>query len=142
MSLDVLSQLNWLAVIVAGVVYYAIGAAWFAPFLFGRAWQRSIGWDTSQAPPAMTATAIALPLIAYVVAAIAVAMLAKATGSDDVSGAIVLGLVVAIGFAGSILAVTAAFDPMKPKPWTWFGISFGYHLVGLVVTAIIVCLWV
>jgi hypothetical protein len=141
-SFDVLSELNWLAVLVAAVVYYAIGALWFAPFVMGRPWQRSIGWDTNQTPPSMTAITIALPLVAYLVAAIAVAMLSKATGSTEVSDAIVLGLVVAIGFAGSILAVTAAFDPMKPQPWTWFGISFSYHLIGLVVTAIIVCLWV
>jgi hypothetical protein len=141
-SFDVISDLNWLAVVVAAIVYYAIGAVWFAPFVTGRMWQRSIGWDTSQAPPAMTATTMALPLIAYFVAAVAVAMVAVATGSDDLSAGIVLGVVVAVGFAGSILAVTAAFDPMKPQPWTWFAISFGYHLIGLVVTAVIVSVWV
>jgi Protein of unknown function (DUF1761) len=82
------------------------------------------------------------PLIAYFIAAIAVAMLAAATGSADLSAGIVLGLVVAVGFAGSILAVTAAFETTKPQPWTWFGISFGYHLIGLVVTAVIVSVWV
>jgi hypothetical protein len=141
-SFDVISDLNWLAVVVAAIVYYAIGAVWFAPFVTGRMWQRSIGWDPSQPAPAMTAKTIALPLIAYFVAAIAVAMLAAATGSDDLSAGIVLGLVVAVGFAGSILGVTAAFETTKPQPWTWFAISFGYHLIGLVVTAVIVSVWV
>jgi len=142
MSFDVISHLNWLAVVVAAIVYYAIGAAWFAPFAMGRMWQRSIGWDANQPAPGMTAMTIALPLIAYFVAAIAVAMLAAATGSADFSTGVVLGLVVAVGFAGSILAVTAAFETTKPQPWTWFGISFGYHLIGLVVTAVIVSVWV
>jgi len=142
MSFDVFSDLNWLAVVVAAIVYYAIGAVWFAPFAMGRPWQRSIGWDANQPAPGLTAMTIALPLVAYFVAAIAVAMLAKATGSADVSAGIVLGLVVAVGFAGSILAVTAAFETTKPQPWTWFGISFGYHLVGLVATAVIVSAWV
>jgi hypothetical protein len=26
--------------------------------------------------------------------------------------------------------------------WTWFGISVGYHLIGLVVSAVIVSVWV
>lgn len=141
MSFDVISHLNWLAVVVAAVVYYVIGAVWFAPFAMGGPWTRAIGWG-DKPPPALTATTIALPLVAYFVAAIAVAMLAKATGSDDVSGGIVLGLVVGVGFAGSILFVTAAFETTKPQPWNWFGIAFGYHLIGLLATAIIVSLWV
>lgn len=91
---------------------------WFAPFVTGRMWQRSIGWDTSQPAPGMTAMTIALPLIAYFVAAIAVAMLTAATGADDLSAGIELGLVVAVGFAASILGVTAAFETTKPQPWT------------------------
>jgi hypothetical protein len=79
--------------------------------------------------------------LAYFVAAIATAMLAKASGISDLAGGIILGLVVGIGYAGSILGVTAAFETTKPQPWTWFGVSYGYHLVGLLITAIIVSVW-
>lgn len=34
MSFDVLGDLNWIAVIIAAVAYFAIGAIWYAP---GRA---------------------------------------------------------------------------------------------------------
>ena len=40
MSLTVLGDLNWLAVIVATIAYFALGAVWYAEFAFGRAWQR------------------------------------------------------------------------------------------------------
>jgi Protein of unknown function (DUF1761) len=59
MSFDIISSLNWLAVVVAAIVYYAIGALWFAPFVMGRMWQRSIGWDANQSAPGMTAMTIA-----------------------------------------------------------------------------------
>ena len=49
MTLD-FSQLNWLAVIVAALVYFALGALWYSPMLFSRAWQRSIGWDETKTP--------------------------------------------------------------------------------------------
>ena len=141
MSLDVIGHLNWVAIVVAAIVYYAIGAAWFAPFAMGKVWQQSIGWDPNRPAPGLTAVTIVAPLIAYLFAAIATAMLAKATGTSDVVGGIILGVVVGVGYAGSILGVTAAFETTKPQPWTWFGVSYGYHLGGLVITAIIVSVW-
>jgi iron(III) transport system permease protein len=43
MSLDALGDLNWLAVIVAAVAFFGLGAIWYAPPVFGRAWARSAG---------------------------------------------------------------------------------------------------
>ncbi len=45
MSLSVLGDLNWLAVLVATIAYFALGALWYAEFAFGKAWQRAVGWD-------------------------------------------------------------------------------------------------
>ena len=39
-----LSDINWWAVLLATFGYYVLGALWFTP-LFGRAWDRSIGYD-------------------------------------------------------------------------------------------------
>lgn len=35
MSFDVLGDLNWLAVVVAAIAYFALGALWYAPPVFG-----------------------------------------------------------------------------------------------------------
>ena len=40
MTLDGLGDLNWLAVLVAALVYFILGAIWYAPPIFGRAWMR------------------------------------------------------------------------------------------------------
>ncbi|MDQ2933502.1 MAG: DUF1761 domain-containing protein [Chloroflexota bacterium] len=58
MSIDALGDLNWLAVIVGPVVYFAIGAVWSTPILFGNTWQRAIGWDETRRPPPMTRSPI------------------------------------------------------------------------------------
>ena len=84
MSLDTLAQLNWPAVIVGAVVYFALGAAWFTPALFGRPWQRAIGWDESRQAPETSPAVYALPAVFYLFSAIATGMLARATGSDTV----------------------------------------------------------
>jgi len=140
-TFDVLGQLNWLAVIVAGIIYYALGAVWYAAPVLGRTWQRSIGWDPDKPAPGMSPLAIAIPLVGYIVAAAATGMLAAATGSADVGGGLMLGLVIGVGYALTLMGVTAAFDPQKPQPWTWFAVAGGYHFVGLLIVAVVVSAW-
>jgi len=65
MSLDLLGQLNWLAVIVGAVIYFVIGAAWFSPAVFGRPWMAAIGWDESRQRPEMNPVSYAGPALVY-----------------------------------------------------------------------------
>jgi uncharacterized membrane protein len=81
------------------------------------------------------------PLVGSVLSAIALGMLAKATGTDMLEEGIALGLVVAIGFAVAISFVTAQFESEKPKPMVWGAVNAGYHVVGNLVAAIIVASW-
>lgn len=140
MTLD-FGQVNWLPAIVGGIAYFAIGAVWFTPMAFGKAWQRSIGWDPAATPPQMTPITYVVPLAVYVVAAVATALLAGATGSDTFGEGIVLGLVVGIGFAVPLTVTEAVFDPNKPAPWTWWIITAAYHVVGLLLVAVLVSVW-
>jgi Protein of unknown function (DUF1761) len=140
MSFD-LSAINWLAVIVGTVIYFGLGGVWYTPRLFGTAWQRSIGWDPAQKLPQMKVGSYLVPLLAYLVMAVATALLAAATGSDTLGEGIVLGLVLGIGFATMHTMVDATFDPNKPQPWTWFAINASYHALGLLIVAVIVSIW-
>ena len=141
MSFDFLGQLNWLAVIVGAVIYFALGALWYSPMLFARPWQRSIGWDPERTPPEMKPTTYVVPFLAYLVMAVAVGMIAAAAGSDTVADGIVLGLVLGVGLSLMHTLVDATFDPNKPQPWTWFAINGSYHALGLLIVAVIVSAW-
>ena len=141
MSFDVLSDLNWLAVLVAALAYFALGAAWYAPPVFGNVWAAAGGMPTPE-PGTRPSPAIYLtPLIGSVLSAVALGMIAKASDTDTFEEGIVLGLVVAIGFAISISFVTAQFESEKPKPMVWGAVNGGYHVVGNLVAAIIVASW-
>jgi hypothetical protein len=140
MKLDVLGDMNWLAAIVGGIGYFALGAVWFMPATFGKAWQRAMGWEMPEDQRPGPALYIG-PLITCLVATIAVGMLAEATGSDTFGEGIVLGLVTGVGIAGAVLFVTGVFDPKKPEPMTWFAVTAGYHLVGLLIASVVMSLW-
>jgi len=141
MTLDVLGQLNWLAVLVGALIYFALGAVWYSSLLFGGPWQRSIGWDSQRTPPQQSVMTYVVPLLAYVVMAIAVGLLAKAIGSETFGEGLVLGIVVGVGLSLMHTLVDASFDPNKPEPWTWFAINGAYHTIGLVIVAVIVSVW-
>ena len=140
MRFEVLGDLNWLAVVVATIVYFAIGGIWFANAFLGRAWQHAGGFEVPADQRPGPAYFIG-PFITCLVATVAVAMLAKATGTDTVGGGIALGLVTGVGIAASVVAVTSLFDPQKASRLTWAAISAGYHVVGLLVAAVILAVW-
>ena len=141
MSFDVLGELNWLAVIVGAVIYFALGALWYSPVLFARPWQRSIGWDPERTPPEMSPTTYVVPFLGYVVMAVAVGLLAAALDSDTLGEGIVLGLVLGVGLSLMHTMIDANFDPNKPEPWTWFAINGSYHAIGLLIVSVIVSIW-
>lgn len=141
MSFDLLGELNWLAVIVGALIYFALGALWYSPMLFARPWQRAIGWDPERTPPQMQVATYLVPLVAYLVMAIAVGMIAAATGTDELGEGVILGLVVGVGLSLTHSLVSTTFDPNLKQPWTWFLITGAYNVVGLMVVAILVAVW-
>ena len=141
MLLDGISDLNWLAVLVAAALYYGLGFVWFLPQTMGKAWGASIGIDMEANPPSMNPVTFIVPAVAFIVTAIATALLVGALGYTDFVDGLTLGLVLGIGFAVAVTAVTANYEPNKPKPWTWFAITGAYHLVGVVVVAMVVTIW-
>ena len=68
-------------------------------------------------------------------------MLAAASGTDTLSEGLVLGAVVAIGFALAISLVTATFESTKPNPMLWGAVNAGYHIVGTLVASAIIRAW-
>ena len=139
MTID-LSQVSWLGVIVGTAIYFFLGALWYSPPLFAKPWQAAIGWDDSRPQPQTNPMTYVVPAVLYLVAAIAMAILAAATGTDTLMEGLVLGLITGIGFALPMTGVEATFDPNKPKPMTWFLITVAYHLIGFAILGVTVAI--
>ena len=140
MALD-FTTINWLAVIVGTLIYFFLGALWYSPPLFARPWQAAIGWDDSRPQPQTNPMTYVVPLLLYLVAAVAMAILAAATATDTLSEGITLGLLTGLGFALPMVGVEATFDPNKPKPLQWFLITVAYHLIGFLILAVVIAVW-
>ncbi|HUQ56157.1 DUF1761 domain-containing protein [Lentzea sp.] len=140
MSLTVLGDLNWLAVVVAAIAYFALGMVWYAEYAFGRVWQRASGWDLS--PPEKVGVAIlVVPLATCFVLTLVTAMIGAASGTDTIMEGILLGLVIGVGIALPVRFVTGSYDMTKPAPLTFAAIGAGYHVVGLALAGAILGQW-
>jgi len=143
MTFESLGDLNWLAVIVGGLIYFVLGALWYSPVLFAKPWQKSIGWDPATQPELQqNPLTYVVPGLAYLVMAVATGMIAKATGSDTLTEGIVLGLIIGVGYALAASLVAAFFTPNSPQPMVLFAITGAYNLIGFLIMAVIISVWV
>jgi hypothetical protein len=131
-------QLNWLAIIIAVVANFILGFLWYTP-LFGKAWAKEMGIDTTQKPPSgalakgMVFMVIGNFLMAYVFAHNIYVWNVVAPMSPP-SAAWSAAFFTWLGFYFPVDLGSVAWEN---KSWKLFFINTGYHLVMLLVAAII-----
>ena len=133
--LDALTSVNWLAVMLATLAYFVLGALWFTP-LFGRAWDRSLGIERKRGVR-YPAIYYVVPLVSSLLVSVATAVLVDATGVESWVDAAVLGLVVGIGYSAAV-TFTNAVTPTTPHPLAFAAITASYHVAGAVIAAVII----
>ena len=131
-------ELNWIAVLVAAVAYYVLGAVWFTP-LFGRVWDRSIGYDRSATRGRFPLSYYITPLFGALVSTFVAALLVATTDVDGVAGGVLVGL--GVGLVAAAASVTNALTPHTPKPYLFGAVTGGYHLTGLTIAGAILGAW-
>ena len=127
MVFDYLADINWLAVLVATVAYFAVGFVWYSNALFGKQYRAALGQEEGSAP---AVSAIIINFIGWFVAAAALAWFFTAIGVDDLVDGILWGLIAAIGFIGTNRIVGQAYGGDNPK---LMPINAPYTLIGYTV---------
>ncbi len=130
-------DVNWLAVVVATLVKFAIGAVWYSPLAFGPRWGAIVG-VSPDAFRARMLSAIVTDLVAGLVLAWVLANVLKFTGAaGPVPGARV-SFFLWLGFVATPLVSTTVYEG---RPLALFGINAGYWLVSMLTMGGIVGAW-
>ena len=138
MSFD-LGSINWLAVVIGTLIYFLLGAVWFAPVTpIGKAWVKAAAYESPTSGTLSTNAFYIIPLVTCLVMVVALALLAEAIGVATLGDGLVLGLLVGIGIAVPLLLTTAAFEFKKPQPFTWGVIDASYHALGLAIAGAVI----
>lgn len=136
MIFDALSDLNWLAVIVATIVWFAFSGIWYSAPPISEAWQREARVTASEGPP--LATLLIPTFVGYLVTTIVIAMLARAIGATDFVDGLALGVALGIGFGVVGALVNQLFEQKGPSYWLINGAN---AVIGFAIVAVIVSLW-
>lgn len=134
------TEINYLAMIVAGVVSYAIGALWYSPVMFGKEWSKLIGLSEKNAKAAkdrMTQV-YAIGFVAALVGAFVLARLLVWTRASDLVSALKIGGWIWLGF---ILVWMLNGWLYEQKPLKLLVINAGYALVAILASCAILILW-
>ena len=134
MGVGMLSQLNWLAVIIGVILYFAIGAVWYMPFSpTGRIWSGAIGFVAHPEGQRPSSAIYLAPLLAYVLVAIVTAMLARALGVASLTDGLYLGFMLWLGFGLPYWTLASIFNPHAKRPLTLILVQSAYHLIGMLI---------
>jgi hypothetical protein len=131
-------EINYLAVVVAAVAAFVVGAVWYSPLLFGNSYMKLRGLDPSaladMRPPVGE---IAGEFVRNLVVAFVLAYFVVRLGGGWL-GAVQLGLWVWVGFPAMILLGSVIHENV---PWKLAAIHVGDWLVKLLLIAIILSIW-
>jgi hypothetical protein len=137
------SSVNVTTVVVAAVVSFIIGFLWHGP-LFGKQWikmmhipQHEVDAMRKKGMGAMMPQMLA-SLVQQIVMAAVVSSLAMALNVVDSAGAVLLAIVLWLGFIATVQLNAVLWERRKLNLYLF---NVVYHLVSLVVMTLIVVMW-
>jgi len=132
MALDI----NWIAVLVVTLIYFAIVFFWYFPKAFGNLWLKLVGKESEPKSKIIRDTIIMIPTSFITILFIEIMM--DLTGMNDIASALLLNLLLWIGFVGIIGINQNNFNDRGIK---LFLIEYGVYLLGFLVAGLILAVW-
>jgi hypothetical protein len=135
------ANVNILAVLVAALLTFVLGAFWYSPVLFAKQWMAAQGYtpEKLEAMKKRGATrAYVVSVLCYVVMAYVVALLASYTNSTTLAQGLWLGFLSWLGFAATIGLTTQMFSEKPIAAWV---IDAGYQLAYLLIMGALLSVW-
>jgi hypothetical protein len=137
--------INYLAVLVAGIVIFVLGGLWYSPVLFAKRWIALQGRTEEQMRaqaaaanmPVMYVSAFICGLVTAWAMAMILAHVASSMNLNAGRGALV-GFMCWLGFAATTSYATALFSGKPKQLWL---IDSSYNLVSFVLAGIILAVW-
>ena len=134
-----LYEVNYLAVVVATVISFLFGWAWYGP-VFGKKWMALMGYtkENMTSMKMKPITAMVLGFVSNLVMAYVVAMLAGLLGLSGFGGAFTLAFWVWLGFVATISMGSVLWEN---RSWSLYCFNVVYQFVLIFIMAMIVVMW-
>jgi hypothetical protein len=137
---EIFSHVNWLAVPVATIAYFILGAIWYSKALFAPKWAALVGIDMSD--PNKNKEGLGKMLlgtfILIAITCIALVLLVVRMDLFVLSSGLKLGALTGLCFATTAVSISFIYES---RPTALYFIDCGYHVAGHIAAAIILVMW-
>lgn len=134
-------EVNYLAVLVAGVVNMVIGFLWYSYMLFAKPWMKEMGYtkqsmqaDQKKMAPYYALSFVAALVMAYVLSHV-MAFSQNFYNYTAVMTGLSTGFFMWLGFVGPVQMTDVIFGK---KSWNLYFINTGYQLVSLLAMGVVI----
>lgn len=117
-------ELNWIAIVAAGISAFVAGGLWYAPPLFGKAWQAAAGLSDEQLAAGGAARIFGLAAVLSVIAAAVFSMFLGPR--PELGFAIGAGASAGLCWVGATLGILYLFERRSLRLWL---INTGYATI-------------
>ena len=131
-------RLNYLAILVSALVYFAVQAVWFTVFM--KEWLAGIGKTAEELQQQGTSVvlAYAIAFVGALVIAAAISWFTQMTGKQNVIRGALVGVV---AWAGFVLTTWSAEYAFEGKGLSILAVNTGVSLIGMVLMGAILGGW-
>lgn len=132
--IEAISQVNWLAVLAAGIANFLLGGIWFVA-LVGKYYPIVLG-ITDRPPQEPGPVFLIGPFMCSIFTIAASAVLLRALNVTNHSDALELGLLIGIGFFIP-MTLNIAINPLFPRPFAYTLLNAPFFILGSVLSCVI-----
>ena len=134
-------MINYIAIVVAAVIVYVIGAVWYSPLLFGKQWMKLQGFtkkNLTKAKKRGMAKAYILTFAAVLVMTWVLGLLVEAFSGGSFAGGMIVGFWVWLGFLATTQIGMVFWEN---KPFSLYLLNTAHYLVVLALAGGILAVW-
>jgi uncharacterized membrane protein len=132
-------QVNYLAVLVCGVVSFVLGGLWYSPLLFAKKWVALLGKTQEELQKASNPMMYVIGFITGLISCFAISCVVNAAGATTLVNGALIGFLCWLGFAGATSYNNQVNFVGKP-PSLW-AIDSGYNLASFIIAGAILAVW-
>lgn len=135
-----INDLNWVAILVGGIIIFLLGGLWYSPLMFSRQWTKLHGKTAEdiQAGEGAAAPKFALVFFAGLITSFVIALLFHVFRVDSVPEGIHAAALFWFGLTGPAMFATSLFSF---KSWKLWLIDSSYYLVAYVIVGAMHAVW-
>lgn len=136
-------EINYLAVLLAGITYMIVGFLWYSPLMFAKPWMKQMGYtmealkkEQKKMGPLYGLSFVAGLITAFMLAHV-MALSENFYGYPQLQTGLTTAFFMWLGFVAPVQLTDVIFGSKK---WKLFIINTGYQLTGLLAMGIVIAL--